>query len=348
MLQGSTFPFIGGAAAGVTVSATYTENPTICSTTATTCLTATGLVSIPFITPSYQMTITANPTTLAAGTTTPVPVAVAGTASPATSAITTAMFHNAYPLCASLSGSPFYVCPTAVTTTIGPFGTINGTPVVGNPNVVTFGPSLSSPYVAGSEPGVITTTTSLGYFTNGVAGASAGQVVSQHCGQAPGTSPFSIIPGINNYNPGGSNTWLNALQTGCISVTDQLAAGGSVGTATVCSTFIGDFTGATINSASNPCTTVQFVPGSPSDVLNTGCNEVITGPSLAVNANSAAVLALVSSSFRVLSIWQYNNALHAFQALYFSTAGAPTDIASVGPNESIFICGTGSGTFTVA
>jgi hypothetical protein len=50
----------------------------------------------------------------------------------------------------------------------------------------------------------------------------------------------------------------------------------------------------------------------------------------------------------VLSIWQFSNSLHAFQALYFSTAGAPTDITSVGPNQSIFICVSGAATFTVS
>jgi hypothetical protein len=29
-------------------------------------------------------------------------------------------------------------------------------------------------------------------------------------------------------------------------------------------------------------------------------------------------------------------------------AGAPTDISAVGPNQSVFICGTGSGTFRTA
>ncbi|MHB8575868.1 MAG: hypothetical protein ACYDCQ_11130, partial [Dehalococcoidia bacterium] len=112
----------------------------------------------------------------------------------------------------------------------------------------------------------------------------------------------------------------------------------------VTGTYVADFTGATATAA----TTVALTASSPTVSLSRGCNEVITGPTTSAAASATVILGLVSPSSVVVSIWQFNNSLHAFQALYFSTAGAPTDISSVGPNQSIFICVSGAATFTVS
>ena len=80
-------------------------------------------------------------------------------------------------------------------------------------------------------------------------------------------------------------------------------------------------------------------------VLTRGCNEVVINAGAGLTA--AQVLALASPSSNVVSIWQFNNSLHAFQALYFNTAGAPTDIGSVGAgSQSVFYCVSGNTTVT--
>jgi len=91
---------------------------------------------------------------------------------------------------------------------------------------------------------------------------------------------------------------------------------------------------------------VNLTPGPITVGLSTGCNEVLTPPSLAGGSTGAQVAAL-ATNFNVTSIWVFNNATHTFGALYFPGT-APTDISSAGPNQSVFVCGTGSGTFRVA
>jgi hypothetical protein len=66
---------------------------------------------------------------------------------------------------------------------------------------------------------------------------------------------------------------------------------------------------------------------------------------VAANTPFATIAGLVTPGGQVVSIWMFNNSLHAFQAGYFSTAGAPTDISTVGPNQSLFICVSGAATF---
>jgi len=157
-----------------------------------------------------------------------------------------------------------------------------------------------------------------------------------HCGALPNTFPTTLIP-----TPG-LLTGVN-FSSACQSVTATLVGGGEAGTADVVANFVGDFTGSTTQAA----VTVNLTPGPITTTLTTGCNEVITPASLAAGSNGAAVAAL-ATNFNVMSIWVFNNATHTFQALYFSTTGAPTDISAVGPGQSVFVCGTGSGTFRVA
>ena len=75
------------------------------------------------------------------------------------------------------------------------------------------------------------------------------------------------------------------------------------------------------------------------------CTEVITPRTLQANTPIASVVGLVMGNFTVTSVFQYNNLHHAYDALYFNTAGAPVDATTVGPGQPIFICGTGTGTF---
>jgi hypothetical protein len=127
----------------------------------------------------------------------------------------------------------------------------------------------------------------------------------------------------------------------CTTATASLIGGGNVGPATIVATFVGDFTGATVQGATN----VQITPAPALRPLTRGCNEVITPANTPVGASFASIAAQVSPASAVVSIWVFNNALHAFQAGFFSTAGAPTDVASTGPNMSVFICVSGAATF---
>jgi hypothetical protein len=90
---------------------------------------------------------------------------------------------------------------------------------------------------------------------------------------------------------------------------------------------------------------VQLSAAALTTSLSRGCNEVITGPSVAANTPVSTVAGLVQPAGIVVSIWQFNNSTHAFQAGYFNPAGAPTDFSTTGPGQSLFICVSGAGTF---
>ena len=196
-------------------------------------------------------------------------------------------------------------------------------------------------FAPGVEPGVVTFNTSLGIWvgtsqTGGIITTNtAAQTVSVQCGNQPATNPLITSPLLGQAFALGL--------TSCVSVTATLAGGGAAGTAIIVVSYIGDFTGTTAQQT----TEVNLVPGPSTVNLSTGCNEVITPPSLAPGSNSAAVLKLVTG-FNVSSIWMFSNATHTFLALYFSATGAPTDISAVAGGQSIFICGTGAGTFQVS
>jgi hypothetical protein len=188
---------------------------------------------------------------------------------------------------------------------------------------------------------VVTFTTSSGVFgsTSATPGTSAQQIFSTHCGAIPNTAPVVLLP------QAGLPFTTSFSFTSCQTATAVLFGGGAAGTATVTANYIADFTGATASNA----TTVAFSPNAATVSLTRGCNEVILPGSLlatgAASITGANIVAAVQPAGVVVSIWQFNNSLHAFQALYFSTAGAPTDIASVAPGSSVFICVSSTATF---
>jgi hypothetical protein len=201
--------------------------------------------------------------------------------------------------------------------------------------------SGSAPFVAGTaalvtgaEPGVVQFQTSNGYFGAPSTPQTGGQqIVAVECGPVPNTAPTLLIPQFGSQFSFAFNS--------CTSASATLYGGGSVGTAVVVGTYIGSFTGATAQAS----VTVSFSTTPANTTLTRGCNEVV------VNANGGLtaqqVLALASTPGNVVSIWQYNNSLHAFQALYFSTSGAPTDISSIGAgSQSVFYCVSGPVTIT--
>jgi len=303
----------------VTLTATYNRFPALNTANAVGPSTITASTTINIPVPVYLMSLTPVPATISA--------AVGGGGSVITAQMFRTTFGGCLPIAATgVSASGFVVC-SAATFAVG--GLL--------PGVTIFTP--------GVEPGVITFTTSAGFFSSGTgsgtASTFASQVASVQCGAVPGTSPLITFPtnfvglGLNGVNVPFFGT------TGCNSAAVTLNGGGAVGDAVVTADFVGDFTGATAFAS----TSVALSPAAATVALNRGCNEVLTPANLAGNASATAVLALVSPSSVVVSIWQFNNSLHAFQALFFNTAGAPTDISSVGPNQSIFICVSGAATF---
>jgi len=315
---GATFGVLGNSVLNtVTLTATYNRFPALNTANAVgpSTITASTTINIPL--PVYLMSLTPVPATISA--------AVGGGGSVITAQMFRTTFGGCLPIAATgVSASGFVVC-SAATFAVG--GLL--------PGVTIFTP--------GVEPGVITFTTSAGFFSSGTgsgtASTFASQVASVQCGAVPGTSPLITFP--TNFVGLGVNTPFFALTGACNTAAVTLNGGGAVGVAVVTADFVGDFTGATAFAS----TSVALSPAAATVALNRGCNEVLTPANLAGNASATAVLALVSPSSVVVSIWQFNNSLHAFQALFFNTAGAPTDISSVGPNQSIFICVSGAATF---
>jgi hypothetical protein len=79
--------------------------------------------------------------------------------------------------------------------------------------------------------------------------------------------------------------------------------------------------------------------------LTPGCNEVVLSSSDQA-AGLAKLVSLVQPSSIVASIWQFNNATHNLQAVYFNNPGAPTDSNALMGSQSAFVCVTGSGIVT--
>lgn len=313
--QGTTFPLVGGGSPIVQLSATYLRAPSL----------GGGTVNAPTITigiaqPAYTMILTNSAGTIpaAAGT---------GTGD----VITASMFRitaiGCVPVALGAVGAIqtsaiFTVCPAAAFAGVGP-GFIN-TPTTG----------VTAAALNGSEPGVITFVTNSGVFGNPATTASnAQQTVSVHCGEAATFNPVIFTPIAGNF--------FNFSFSSCQSVTATLYGGGAAGTATVLANFVGDFTGATAQAA----TTVILSATSPTVALSRGCNEVITPSNTAANTPIATIVGLVQPNGIVVSVWMFNNSLHAFQAGYFNVAGAPTDFSTVNANQSLFICVSAAGTF---
>jgi len=321
LAAGSTFGIIGTATPIITTNVTWTPTGLIAGQTAVTSPSA----GIGIVAPAYTIVLSANPSTIPANL--PTSTSAQG------SVITATLYHAA----------TSSVCTVLIPGAIPTIACSAGGGIAGPAALVTGAAAILAP---GAESGVVTFATNLGVFAS-VGAAPAGpsivnvtgasQTVSVHCGTIPNTYPTTLIP-----TPGLVTTLtLNS----CTQVSATLVGGGEAGTATVIANFVGDATGA--QALPQGGVTVNLTPGPITVSLSTGCNEVITPAALAGGSNGAAVAAL-ASGFNVQSIWVFNNATHTFQALFFAAAGAPTDISSVGPNQSVFICGTGAGTFRVA
>jgi len=321
LAAGSTFGIIGTATPIITTNVTWTPTGLVAGQTAVTSPSA----GIGIVAPAYTIVLSANPSTIPANL--PTSTSAVG------SVITATLYHAA----------TSSVCTVLIPGAIPTIACSAGGGIAGPAALVTGAAAILAP---GAESGTVTFSTNLGIFStvnSTPAGPSivnvtgAAQTVSVHCGTIPNTYPTTLIP-----TPGLVTTL--TLNT-CTQVSATLVGGGSAGTATVVANFIGDLTGA--QALPQGGVTVNLTPGPITVNLTTGCNEVITPAALAGGSNGAAVAAL-ASGFNVMSIWVFNNATHTFQALFFATAGAPTDISAVGPNQSVFICGTGAGTFRVA
>jgi len=323
---GATFGLIGAGSPVISISAVYNRFPSLttatltatstcvgaapaCPTTATAAVgpatATTNAITIGIGVPTYASQLTPNPATIPAA-------AATGQGS----TLTMSLFHL-----------------TAVCTAVTPglIATVGGSFVICGVGGL---PVTINQFVPGAESGVVTFTTSSGVFGSTALAAGGGQqVFSVHCGAIPATTPTILIPTL-----GLTSTF--ALSS-CQSATATLFGGGAAGTAVVVANFVGDFTGGTTQAS----TTVQLSAAPLTTALSRGCNEVITGPSVAANTPVSTVAGLVQPGGIVVSVWMFNNSLHAFQAGFFSPAGAPLDFSTVGPGQSLFICVSGAGTF---
>jgi hypothetical protein len=93
------------------------------------------------------------------------------------------------------------------------------------------------------------------------------------------------------------------------------------------------------NGACLPSTTSVSTP------LSVGCDQVIPPGATLGPQPVANVVALVQPSNILVSVWQFNNALHIMQSLYFNTPGAPVDNTTVAANQGVFLCVSANGTF---
>jgi hypothetical protein len=310
---------LGNLAGGATISAVYNRFPALGAATF-----SAGTAPIAIIQPVYAIVLTVNNGTITAN----LPSQNTAATPNSTSVITATFYHSSTTPCQVVTGVSGFICGSALFN--GTTGTLAGGTTLGTAALLYFQPGI--------EPSVITFQSSLGVFVatsqlgSVISTNSFAQTVSVQCGSQSGTTPAILQPTLGQL--------FNIGIFSCTTATATLAGGGEAGSAVVVVTSIGDYTGTTAQAS----TTVNLVPGPTTVNLTTGCNEVITSASLAPGSNSAAVLKYVSG-FSVSSIWVFNNATHTFQAFYFSTANAPVDLSAVGPNQSIFICGTGAGTF---
>jgi len=324
LVAGSTFGIVGSASPAITVSVVWTPFPI--SVTVGDVPFTVGSFLIPIVAPVYALSLVANPATI--------PAALPTSTNTPGSVITAILYHVQTTAACVVINTAF-TAPALATYACNAPGALAGA-------VAGAAGFLLAP---GAESGTVTFQTNLGVFASVgaipagpslVSVTGAAQIVSAHCGTLPNTFPTNLIP-----TPGLVTTLtLNSCQT----VSATLVGGGSAGTATVIANFVGDFTGAQPGTQGE--VTVNLTPGPITVALTTGCNEVLTPPALAAGSTGTQVAAL-ASGFNVTSIWVFNNGTHTFMALYFP-GNAPTDISSVGPNQSVFICGTGTGTFRVA
>jgi len=335
VVTSSSVPYTGGAATPVFFgdSPSYTgTNANNCITATNVCnvtvtvnssgpATATAMVNLNLVAPTYGMYMTANPSTIPA--TPPSGGAVASGAAGGGSTIT-AVLYTATGL-PPQQGVSISIAPGAITPTA---------PIPGQAcTVVTYSGVVLT---CGVEPGTVTFQTNLGVFGSPATPSASGQqTVSVACGVLPGSSLTGVV-----YNPATFGFGTLSFSS-CQTASTTLYGGGSAGTATVVGTFVGAITGQTAQYS----IAVAIAPTPASLSLTRGCNEVITPASLAAGSNVNAVVNGVSPSSAVVSVWQYNNATQKFNALYFNNPQAPVDQNTVGPSQSVFICVSGAATY---
>jgi hypothetical protein len=145
---------------------------------------------------------------------------------------------------------------------------------------------------------------------------------------------------------GGCTAYVNGVCTSsgtCTSYVNGVCASSN------CTTYVNGYCSSTGGSCSYGYTLTAAgtcaAPVGSSTYLYAGCNEVITPASLQGSSNVSSLVSLVQPYGIVTAVWEFNNALHVQQAVYFTVAGAPTDTSSLGNSSSTFICVSGNGTF---
>jgi hypothetical protein len=172
--SGVSFSLFGAGTPSVNLTATYTEDPTLGN------LTVTATTPISFIAPGYSMTLYSSaPTVVATG--------AVGTGT----TVTAQLYHFTTGNCVPLTNYPsgISVGGTAVPYLIcGTTASLLNVPAATAPSFL----------VPGAEPGLITFTTTQGYFgtTNGTTTASpgVGQSVTVQCGSIPASAPTILTP----------------------------------------------------------------------------------------------------------------------------------------------------------
>jgi len=268
----------------------------------------TNIATIAIVQAGYQMTLTASPTSISA----------AASATGIGSTITASLAHPNTAGCQPLPQGGFVACT----------GTPNGTPTSAS---------------AGAESGMVTFKTNAGAVGAAADPSTAATqlAISIHCGPIQDTSVI-VAPLPGAATAPSSNT--SPSFTSCTSVSAVLYGAGGTGTATVSATFIGDITGATANAT----TTVQLSTPPGPTALARGCNQVVTPSTVQPATPVTAIVSLVTPGNIVTAVWTFNNATHSFQAGYFNLADTPLDFLTVGPDQPLFICTSGPGTFAAA
>jgi hypothetical protein len=312
-----TLSGIAGSNNSFSLLAQYQRDPTLQGQLNAALITNQGpssasvATTIQLLPPSYYLGLSANPTTIAANPTlnnsTP---GVATTGNGGGSTITASLYTV-------VSGAPFV---------IGSTGT--GQSVIVAPSGGIVAPS-GAILTQGVEPGTVTFVTNNGIFgLPSSVQTSSQQTVSVACGALPGTGL--------TFNPS-TFSFFGFGFSSCTTASTTLYGGGAAGTATVVATYVGSITGTQAQNA----VTVALSAVANTQALARGCDEYITPASLAANTPIATLVGTVTPSSAVVSVWQYNNATQSFNALYFSTPGAPTNGNAVSGGQSVFICVNG-------
>ncbi len=161
-----------------------------------------------------------------------------------------------------------------------------------------------------------------------------------------GATNFTAQPADAQINPFGCPNgfvFVPAL-SGCVPITGSICPAGS----TLSGGFCVPISGSTCPAGSTlsggvcvlPATAPVSVAATP---VSPGCNEVVIGNGVGAVTQATTIVTLVQPSGIVNSIWQYNNPLHVYLAIYFASPGAPVDATTAVANQSVFICVTGGG-----